>query len=76
MLSQLDGLQMVKKKRDFPLLVGVGLNFLAGLPRPIPLVSRRKENNMLAINDETVKVSGGTESADSPGAEIHPSLIR
>lgn len=76
MLGQLDGLQMVKKKRDFPLLVGVSLNFLAGLPRPIPLVSKRKENDTLTINDETVKVCEGTESVGSQGAEIHPCLIR
>lgn len=55
-LSQLDRLQMVKKERDFPLLVGVRLNFLAGLPRPIPLVSGRK------INNGNVKVCGGLES--------------
>lgn len=39
MLGQLLGLQVVKKKGDFPLLAGVWYNFLAVLPRPIPLVS-------------------------------------
>lgn len=76
MLGQLDGLQMVKKERDLPLLVGVCLHFLAGLPRPIPLISRGKENDPLTINDETVRVCEGIESAGSQGAEIHPFLIR
>lgn len=45
MLGQLDGLQVVKEEGDFPLLAGVGYNFLAGFPRPIPLVSRRKQQH-------------------------------
>lgn len=57
MLGQLDGLQVVKKEGDFPLLAGVGYNFLAGFPRPVPLVSRRKQRHA----DETVKVCEQTK---------------
>lgn len=39
MVSQLDGLQMIKKERDLPLFAAVSFDFLAGLPRPVPLIS-------------------------------------
>lgn len=55
MLGKLDGLQVVKKKGDFPLLAGVRYNFLAGFPRPIPLVSRRKRRHA-DVDGEIVKV--------------------
>lgn len=39
MLRQLNGLQMIEEKRDLPLLAAVSFDFLAGLPRPVPLIS-------------------------------------
>jgi len=38
-LGQLNGLQVVEEQRHLPLLAAVGLDLLAGLPRPVPLPS-------------------------------------
>lgn len=60
MLGQLDGLQVVKKEGDFPLLAGVRDNFLAGFPRPIPLVSSRRQRHA-DVDGEIVKVCEQTK---------------
>lgn len=51
MLSQFNGLQMIKKKRDLPLLTAVSFDLLAGLPRPVPLISR-------IYNEQTFVMAG------------------
>lgn len=43
MLSQLNGLQVIKKKRDLPFFTAVSFNLLARLPRPVPFTSRENQ---------------------------------
>lgn len=56
MLGQLDGLQVVKEKGDFPLLAVVRYDFAAGIR--FPLVSGRKGGQQLTLDGEIVKVCG------------------
>lgn len=44
-VGQLHGLQVVEQKRHLPLFAAVGLDLLAGLPRPVPFVSATKAND-------------------------------
>lgn len=43
MFSQLNGLQVIKKKGNLPLFTAVSFDLLAGLPRPVSFVSREKK---------------------------------
>lgn len=45
MFGQLLGFQVVKEQRHLPLLAAVGLDLLAGLPRPVSLRSENAKDS-------------------------------